>query len=200
MPYEFESDVHKIVQAGTNSHILIAGNALYATEIVENIALVAGDATVEQVADAVRQSFVNKRREIISRRVLEPRGLTLETYYQIQTQLVMAVVQEIENNLVNFDIGVEILVTGLGSDGLYHLYSVTNPGELVCHDAIGFVCTGIGAPYAMYHFIGSGYKKAKSVEDVEQLVKDAKKQSEVAPGVGTETELKTFKIKTERKK
>ena len=95
---------------------------------------------------------------------------------------------EIEQNLVNYNIGVELIVAGINPGDGCHLYSITHPGVSACHDTIGYACVGSGAPHALYSLIASEYTKDKLVGQVEAYVDDAKKKSEVAPGVGTETE------------
>ena len=97
-------------------------------------------------------------------------------------------VGEIEQNLVNYNIGVELIVAGINPGDGCHLYSITHPGVSACHDTIGYACVGSGAPHALYSLIASEYTKDKLVGQVEAYVDDAKKKSEVAPGVGTETE------------
>ncbi len=190
--YEFETDdVQKIYNITDKCYVLTAGNALFACEIVKSakmkIDAIQGNHTVQSIADIVRQEFVKFRNTVITRNVLEPRGITLADYYKVQQQLVPGVIQEIENALVNSNIGVELIVAGQNDGGDCHIFTITHPGQLLSHDAIGHVSVGSGAPHATYYLIGSTYKKSLSVGQVRRMVLNAKKKSEVAPGVGKAT-------------
>lgn len=197
MPYEFETDdVQKIYPVNDTAVILTAGNALYAYQIVEKAIKKVNQedfqGSVKEIAELVRQEFVMLRREIIERNVLEPRGLSFEDYYNIQQKLVPGVIQEIESNLVGFNLGVELIIGGKDEENIYHLYTVTSPGQLVNHDAIGFVCIGSGSPHATYHLIGESYKKTMNLDKAKELIEASKKRSEVAPGVGKATTIKVY--------
>ena len=60
---------------------------------------------------------------------------------------------------------------------------------MICNDVIGYAAIGTGAPHAMYSLIDAGYKKSMSKEKVEEMLRQAKKRSEVAPGVGGQTKI-----------
>lgn len=199
--YQFEtSDVRKIYDLSSNVVLLTAGNALFASEIFEKSkkeieadkSVSPENRTVEQLAEIVRRNFQILRRGIVERSVLEPRGLNLSSYYQMQQKLHQAVVQEVENQLINTNIGVDLIVAGHDPSGGCHIYSVTHPGIAVCHDELGYVAVGSGAPHAMYSIIGSSYKKSLPLEEVKKIASEAKKKSEVAPGVGVDTTIQTL--------
>ncbi|TKJ18836.1 MAG: hypothetical protein CEE43_17040 [Promethearchaeota archaeon Loki_b32] len=196
--YQFETDdVKKIYEIGENVVALTAGNALFAHEIIENSRKKVISAntesgtpqTVGQIAEIVRKEYQDYRRNMAIRRALEPRGLTIEKYYEKQQSLHPGVIQEIEKALLNDNIGVELIIAGHDSEEKCHIYSITHPGILVSHDALGHACVGIGAPHATYFLIGENYKKTMSKIEVRGLVEEAKRRSEVAPGVGTETTI-----------
>lgn len=195
--YQFEKeDVQKIYTLSEKVRVLTAGNALFAFEIVENtkkdISKSALDGkpftSVEEYAECIRVNYQNFRRKIIVQSVLEPRGLNLQSYYQLQKSLNPGIVQEIEQAFINYNLGVDLIVAGVNDDSC-HLYSITHPGVSTSHDAIGYVSVGSGAPHAMYSLIASAYTKGKTLDEVKTFVEEAKKRSEVAPGVGKETEI-----------
>jgi len=192
--YEFETeDVQKIYKLNDNCVVLTAGNAIFAYEIVEKTkkALNSMDQSLsaEEIAEALRLEYVRFRHKIISRNVLEPRNLDINQYLQIQQRLIPGVAQDIENALVNHDIGTEFIVAGCDGDGQCHIFTVTNPGQVLCHDGIGYVCVGSGSPHATYYLIGEKYSKKQETTDAKAQVEAAKKKSEVAPGVGDNTTI-----------
>ena len=188
--YQYETDdVSKIFELTDFSVVMTAGNALFAYEIVSNSRKKINAenlTTLEDVAEVVRQEYVNYRRRLIERDVLEPRGFNLKSYYEVQQKLNMAVVSEIENRLIGFNMGVDMIIAG-HNDKECHIFSLVHPGQLISNDAIGFACVGIGAPHALYHIIDSEYKKTFTLEEAEKVVEAAKQKSEKAPGVGKKT-------------
>ncbi|MDD4859767.1 MAG: hypothetical protein PHR56_06140 [Dehalococcoidales bacterium] len=189
MGYEFENDeVEKIVKIQDTGliHALISGNVLFANEVIQKAKeqlTAKGVNVVDVVADIVRDSYRDVRLMHASRNELESRGLNLQTYYQRQQSLFQPLVQILDNALRTYDLGVQFLVAGKGEKSC-HVFSVTNPGDSICHDTLGYAVIGSGAPHAMYHLIESGYKKSMNKDDVLKVIKAAKKRSEVAPGVG----------------
>jgi len=193
IPTEFETDdVVKTYSLGEAAMAMSAGNALSAWEIMKRSKAVIVDQQInkiDQIVEVVRKTYQDYRQRLIVERYLEPRGLNLNSYYNMQLKLVPSVVGDIENQLVNFNIGVDLIVAGCRDGGECHLYTVTHPGVSVSHDAIGYVSIGSGAAHAMYFFISTNYHKKMSVEEVKKIVLEAKKRSQVAPGVGKQTEL-----------
>lgn len=193
IPTEFETDdVPKIYSVGNSALAMSAGNALSAYEIMERAkAQIQSQqiSKIEQIVEVIRKTYQDYRQQLIVEKYLEPRGLNLTSYYGMQQKLVLGIVQDIENQLMHFNIGVDLIVAGCRDGEECHIFSVTHPGVSTTHDAIGHVSIGSGAPHVMYYFIGSNYRKGMSVEEVKKIVLDAKKRSQVAPGVGKQTEL-----------
>ena len=193
--YEYEtSDVKKIYQVADKVHVLTAGNALYAYEIIQNsihrIKSSQGTLSVKEIAQFIAGEYQTYRRNFVIKRYLEPRGLDLNTYFNAQQKLHISVIQEVERNLQGYNISVELIVAGIdNATNIASVYSVTHPGVKQNHDAIGYVCVGSGAPHAMYFLIGGEYKKSMEINEVKKLITEAKKKSEVAPGVGKDTEI-----------
>jgi 20S proteasome alpha/beta subunit len=194
MGYEFENDeVEKIVKIKDSAEVyaLIAGDVLFANEV---IAAARGEANSQGTtatplfAELFRKSYQQIRRLHIVRNELEPRALTIDSYYQLQQRISPQVVQIIDNALTRWNPRVELIIAGVGEVSC-SIFTVMNPGDCICHDPIGFAAVGSGSPHAMYSLIESGYKKSMDKSMVEDLVRQAKKRSEVAPGVGSGTKV-----------
>lgn len=200
MAYEYETDdVYKIYELTDKSVALIAGNAQFAYEIIDNVKKklsIGTFASIKDIAELVRKEYQAFRLKIISQQVLEPRNMTIGDYYNKQNSLHPGVVQEIEKRLTEDNIGVEIIIAGYDTDEA-HLYSIYNPGIMIDNNAVGYVAIGIGAPHATYSLIDSEYNRNKTVEEVKELVKTAKKRSEKAPGVGTQTTIRVLPERVE---
>ena len=192
--YEFESDeVDKIVNVCSAApiHTLIAGDVFFANNILEMAkkeAEVKGISTTPGIAELVRKSYQTVRRNVIIHTQLESRGLDINTYYNSHQRLLPQIVQIIDNMFATYSAKVDLIVAGMG-ESKCNIYTITNPGQIVCNDPIGYSAIGTGAPHAIYSLIESNYKKSLSKKEVEELVTKAKERSEVAPGVGKKTKI-----------
>lgn len=192
--YEFENEeIKKIIKVRetTVSYLLSAGDVLFANEVLEAVRKDVdekGITATPVIAELFRKHYQAVRIQHIVRSELEPRGLTLASYYQSHQRLVQGVVMMIDNALTKGNPRTELVVAGFG-ESCCSVYSIINPGDLFCHDAIGFVAVGSGGPHAVYSLIESGYKKSMDAKTVYELVEKAKHRSEVAPGVGKGTEI-----------
>lgn len=197
--YEFESEeVEKILKIGKSAHVLISGDVLFANEVIDMARpkLEGKGDRVSIVADEVRGAYQTVRKLRLIHNELEPRGLTLDSYYQSQQRLVAGIVQMIDQALKSWNPAVDLLVVGVDSSGC-HICTVGNPGLSICHDPIGFAAIGSGAPHAIYSLIESDYRKSLSREMVESLVGKAKERSQVAPGVGAKTRMAYIELAEE---
>ena len=103
--YEFENEeVKKIVKVRetTVAYLLSAGDVLFAHEVLEAVRKdvdAKGTTATPVIAELFRQHYQNVRKQHIIRNELEPRGLTLDSYYQAHQRLVQAVVMMIDNAL-----------------------------------------------------------------------------------------------------
>ncbi|MFC1936937.1 hypothetical protein ACFLWY_00085 [Chloroflexota bacterium] len=189
--YEFESeDISKIIKLNDKIYALTAGDVIFASEVIEAAREKLNDGsntvTVSHAAENVRKTYQEIRKRHIIRNELESRGLDLDTYYENQQKLVPPIIQMVDEQLRTWNPEVEIIVAGKDNSGC-HIYAIRNPGDTLCHDSIGFVAIGSGAPHALYSLIESNYKKTMDKDEVIRLVKQAKLRSEVAPGVGAAT-------------
>jgi hypothetical protein len=145
-------------------------------------------ARVEEVAQIVREEYQEYRRNLLIQSMLEPRGLDLATYLANQQVLDPTLVREVDHQFAGYNMQLDILIAG-HEENECHIHYITHPGIVYCSDAVGFACIGSGSPHATYHLIGEDYRKSLPVERVRELVIEAKRKSEKAPGVGTEPTL-----------
>ena len=192
MGYEFENpEIEKIRKITENIFILTAGDVLFANEVISRaIKKVYSDDIKDpsHFAEILRVEYHCLRMQRIVQTEIETRGLDLQSYYNHHQRLNPGVVQMIDQTMKQFNPGVDFIVAGKSAESC-HIYSINNPAITTCHDAIGFVAVGSGSPHAIYSLIGSEYKKSMNKEKVGKLVKKAKENSEVAPGVGKETSI-----------
>ena len=195
--YEFEhQQTTKIVplDQGESMYALTAGDVLSGTEILrlakEQIQK-RPDSQASEVAEVIRGVYQFFRLQQVIQKELEPRGLTLQDYYSNQQGLLIPIVQTIDSALVETDIDVDIIVVGPSVDG-HTIHTITNPGVLHDLSPIGYCAIGSGAPHAMYSLIESEYSPSHDANSVKEMVMRAKQRSEVAPGVGKNTQSKVI--------
>jgi hypothetical protein len=195
---EFEPPLSKIEAMGNTCLALGAGNGLFVSEIFSRAKASYQNApapTVMQVAHATKETYLlfrdERLEEQIVRQNLGPdfvsfrsRGGTLPQYLQPQAGIYQQLV--VQSN--QFNLGVDILVTGIDTSGS-HLYYIGHPGTLICFDKIGYNAIGSGATHAAIKFaLGLQHPKSSLAETL-LSVYSVKMSSEVAPGVGQETEI-----------
>lgn len=197
--YEFEHDeTTKMIKMGEalDVYSLLAGDVLLGTEIInaarEHIEL-QEISSATMIAEMVRVAYQQKRLARVVKSELEPRGLSLQEYYNSQQRLLPQIVQVMDQALRQTDIGVEIIVAG-PSGSQCSIHTIMNPGVDSDNSSIGYSAIGSGAPHAIYSLIEALYKPSLSKERVKEIVESAKKRSEVAPGVGSRTQFRIISL------
>lgn len=198
--YEFEhQEITKIVPLTEQSSIyaLAAGDVLLGTVILNaakvSIQQLQHAVTASEATEIVRAIYQQVRLVNIVQRELEPRGLSLETYYNNHQGLAPQVLQIVDQAMSQTDVGVEFIIAGSDEDG-YAIHTVVNPGVKSDHTPIGYCAIGSGAPHAMYSLIEASYKHTLGRDEVKELVRNAKTRSEVAPGVGSGTQIQITEV------
>ena len=191
--YEYEhKETNKIIPVddACSIHALIAGDVLRGNEVVQQAKSdweqQQGQPSASTMAELMRVAYQKVRLTAIVHTELEPRGLTMDAFYGRHQQLAPQVVQMIDNAMTQGDLGVQILIAG-DNDGAQVIYTISNPGAMVDNTAIGYGATGSGASHALASLIEDGYGPSLPKEEVLKMVQQAKTRSEVAPGVGSET-------------
>ena len=136
----------------------------------------------------IAHCYQQYRRDLISKIVLEPRGLDLNSYFVNQKNLAPQILNDIDMSFRQQNLNTQLIVTGkCETDGKYHIAIIDHPGINLQLDSIGYAVIGSGAPHANYALIGSNYTISKTYEDILNTCSLAKEWAERAPGVGKET-------------
>jgi len=188
---EFEHEIPKISSISDRTVALIAGDALRGTQLVRDITQVgSGASTIQEIADAISQRYVENRRQQIQVEIFTPRCMDMAAFYQGQQQHLMPqLAGMIDQAAVSFDFEVSLLIAGV-DDGGAHLLWITNPGGAVTNFyQIGFHAIGSGAIHAIQSAIGLKHNGNKGLAETLFTVYASKKRAEAAPGVGQDTDL-----------
>lgn len=188
---EFEHAVPKITEESSYAVAMVAGDTLLGTRLVQDVAgaLAGSTPPIGEIAQRLATKYEETRRERLEQQILTPRGLNLATFYGNHTTLNPNIVAMIDNQMAQFNLGIELLLAGADTSGA-HVYSVLNPGppELL-HDTIGYAAVGSGAIHALQALIGFGHAASADYHETVFRAYVAKRRSEVAPGVGLDTDM-----------
>ena len=188
---EFEHAVPKMTAASSVAVAMVAGDALVGTKIARDVstATAGSDPPVGDVARALAGQYENARRERLVQQILTPRGLDLGTFYGSHQQLNPNIVAMLDQQMQQFNLGVELLLAGVDASG-GHIYTIANPGPPEnLHDTIGYAAIGSGTIHALQAFIGFGHSAAGEYHETVFRAYAAKRRAEVAPGVGLDTDM-----------
>jgi 20S proteasome alpha/beta subunit len=188
---EFEHAVPKMTATSSLAVAMIAGDALTGTRLAQEAveSLEGSIPPVEEIAQTLAAMYADARNARMTQQIFEPRALNLETYYASHQALSPQIVALLDNLMAQFNLGVELLLAGIDASGA-HIYTVMNPGPPEnLHDMIGFAAVGSGTIHALQAMIGFGHSPSAGYHETVFRAYAAKRRSEVAPGVGLETDM-----------
>ena len=195
---EFEPAKASKIRAVTSSiYVTYAGDSAFFAEIYADLrSCVLGKIALEphkwlavkDVVDfysACRNSLKLKRAEAS---LLAPLGLDRDSFLVKQKLLNEELASQLSRELINFQVpGLDVIFAGIDENGP-HIYSIEDE-YVQCHDMIGFASIGSGSRHAESQFMLARYSGTSLVSEALFLTYIAKKRAEIAPGVGTETDV-----------
>ena len=186
---EFEHSGSKMVQLTETAVVMVAGNTLDGMRLVNEAAASDLPDHIAAIAQALGQRYAGARMWRAEQSVLSPHGLSIESFHGMHRGLNEQVVMLLENQLAQFNLGVELLLAGVDDSG-GHLHTNGNPGGGdTNHDPIGWAAIGSGSPHVLSSMAGYVHSAAADYKQTLFRVYASKRGAEVAPGVGRETEM-----------
>ena len=120
--------------------------------------------------------------------ILSPYMLNNETFIARQKEMSSDLIKKITDRIERFPIEeIETIITEIDDSGA-HIF-VVRSGVISCDNKIGFASVGIGSYHALSHFMFSAYTRFESASKALLTIHQAKKKSEVSPGVGAQTDM-----------
>ena len=185
--YEYEQDLFKIGTLSPCSVAMISGVALYHTDLLRNVEASVGQRaapTILEIVETVKTHFVNLRRQLAEERFLKPIGLDIEGFLTQQGRLNETLALRLSRSIEEARLRLEMIVAGVDREG-GHIYHIGDPGISHCFDVMGFCTIGSGEHHAGMTLIRNKYSISMPLKKVAFLAYQAKKEAEIAPGVGT---------------
>jgi 20S proteasome alpha/beta subunit len=190
---QFEQQQPKIFTVAPNILALISGDIATQTALVDSTRATvrrAGIKTVKGVAQIFTDAYAAYCRSKAEAEVLKPLGLSsveeLMARRKWSADIVHEILRQVQRAAVHYEVAT--IIAGQDEFGP-HLYVIDKPGMYSVHDRIGFASVGIGQRHAESQFMLAGYTPAWMLPEALYLTYVAKKRAEVAPGVGTYTDL-----------
>jgi hypothetical protein len=198
----FEPPVAKILPITNSIAVMTSGDQNIQMQVFQEASKIVGEKisadpskwiAVSEVTEIYSSCFYKLRNKLIENRVLSQYDLTMDSFISRQKEMSSEFVDMITTNIDRFDVdymrgqSIETIIAGIDDLGP-HIY-VAEDGKIDCYDKLGFASVGIGSFHANSHFMLSKYSKF-SIESTALLtIHQAKKKSEVSPGVGKETDM-----------
>jgi hypothetical protein len=196
----------KIFMATSSIVVMTAGDSGIQAEIMAD-AIVEINSRIKSepnkwldVKDAV-ESYLNAYNKAKAARVrdsvLTPLGLDPNTLISRQSEMTADFILETSRRIHRCEAefrethGVETIITGIDDKGphIYTVFKRMGGDHVMCCDSIGFAAVGSGGRHAESQFMMAGHNPYANREETMLLTYMAKKRSEVAPGVGHETDM-----------
>jgi 20S proteasome alpha/beta subunit len=196
----FEPPVSKIMPLTNSIAVMTAGDQGFQMQLFRMVEKRVSDyldhtpekwLDVASVADYYKKSYYAIRDAAIEDKILSRFGLNYASFLSTQQSMHPQFLQMLKDSIESFDdtsIGkVEVVIMGVDDSGA-HIYEFDN-GHINCKDKVGFAAIGIGAAHALSHFMLSGHYINNSEAKTLLTLHQAKKKSEVSPGVGRDTDM-----------
>ena len=195
---EFETAEKKIEALSPSCVALLSGNSAFGTEIMHGALSTLQGAQQPQVvlaADAVKASYVDVRSRKVRENLIVPNlgpdflraeqlGMSIPTYLKEQGGLY----QQLVGGMNGFNIGADIIVAGVDDRGA-RLAVIGHPGTIAWLDKLGYAAIGSGGNHALMRLSLGAHTRNSPLIETLYRVYDAKRASEVAPGVGQASDL-----------
>jgi 20S proteasome alpha/beta subunit len=189
---EYEPNQQKIAPITPRAIILIAGNySVHSEAIMRTHKQINDNKDVlpENIALVYGQSIQAIKRRQAEDLYLSPLGLNTDSFLARQREFSADFVERITTQIQSYE-GEDARALIVAGDGQnVHIYTVDKTGMISCLDDVGFAAIGAGAWHANSRFMQFSYNNKIVLAPAAAAVFAAKKAAEVAPGVGTSTDL-----------
>ena len=183
----------KIIQLTDKTLLVFSGSTAEGEEIVTGaIPKISVDPKqpVSNIAGAVRDSYAKHRQKRVEENILKPLlGADFPQFQSMLTQTQTSqLLQQVLSLVSQHNLQTELLVAGMDDSGA-HLFTIIHPGQLFPLATMGFGAIGSGGVHAGVRMSLGQHTKSASLTETLYSVYEAKRASEVAPGVGKLTDL-----------
>ena len=194
---EFEPAQTKVFNLTSSIVAMVAGDASFQMGVLGKVqdevnARVSDNPpdwlAVEEVGQIYMRHYHAVRLKMAENAILAPLGLESNSFVANQRKMSSQLVDKLAKELLNFaPPETATIICGVDKKGA-HIFT-TRGGNLSCEDAAGFSAIGAGAWHADSQLMFAEHTKWNGFTETLHLIYSSKKRSEVAPGVGTATDM-----------
>jgi len=187
----WQRPILKTVRVAPNVVAMTAGDAGFQADAIQELRKHNPSNESRPVRDIAMLylDFVNQTKQRLAvTRVLASLGLNNDTFISRQREMNDDFVQRVTSEIWKIEIGADTIFTGVDPGGSPHIYTIIGD-DFRCDDSIGFSAIGYGARHAESQFMLGKHSRNALPTETLLLTYIAKKRSEVAPGVGRETDM-----------
>ena len=194
---EFDHPSAKIDSIGSRCVALSSGDVLSITEILSESSGISGqlqNPSVILITNEIKERFIRVRARLLHERFFQPRGLSFDTFYvdgSIQ-KLLPDMVLLLDSQAQKFELGTSLLIAGVDNLG-GHIYCIDDPGTSQCFDRLSYYSIGSGHRHAILSLVTVQHNTMVDLVSAIYNVYQAKKNAEIAPGVGTGTDMRIIR-------
>jgi len=182
---QFEHSIEKYKKINSNTIAMLSGEALLFEDIIENASELN---SFDEIRDKIHQNMIEIKDYRINKWILDK----FKINFDYLKQLLMApehndTVIEILDAIKKFNLQSSIILAGF-KDNKAHIAEISEVGSTNARD-INFDAIGTGATQAINTLLFQRHSKNNNLKTTLYNVYKAKKNSEVAVGVGRETDI-----------
>jgi len=192
---QYEPYQSKLAAINQKTVVMIAGDyAIHSQAVKKTMQMADAAAPPERVAHIYGQQIQILKRQEAEAIYLAPLGLNIDTFMAQQKELSEYFVTTITEQLQRHrapDVEALVIGSSVGFAGIPYvqLYHVDTNGIVSCCDDVGFAAIGSGAWHAKSNLMQNGYTNGANYATALTAIYAAKKAADIAPGVGTDTDL-----------
>lgn len=187
---QYEPERQKIAYFG-RTLILVAGDIGVHSQAIQDTEneIKGRSLSPHEIAEIYGRAIQTINRRLAENEILAPLGLNTYTFHAQQKGFSDSFVSLISGQLQNRrPIDTEALV--VGSDGENaHIYAIDAYGNDTSLNGVGFGAIGIGAWHAKSRLMQTGHTSTRMLAPTLGAIFAAKKNAEIAPGVGSSTDV-----------
>ena len=199
MNLQAEGAVRKIIQLTESAVLLFSGSVPDAEALANgtNAALKHGNFTITQIADLAAKVYQDIKRKKIEDTILRPLlGLEFAQFQQLISQSASSqVLGQVLGMISQHNLGLDAILASIDDD-TGNLAIITHPGMAMPMNTVGTAAIGSGGMHASVRLSLGRQISSLSIPETLFNVYEAKRASEVAPGVGKVTDIAVLKDKT----
>lgn len=194
---QFEPPQAKIFPITTSIVIMTAGDSSFNAEILAEVTETVRTRVerepddwwrVADVAKLYQQTAGHLSASKASAALLAPFDLDSQSFITRQSEMSEGFIEKMATELLNFSVPyAQVIITGIDKTG-GHIFVVDN-SEIMCLDKLGFASIGAGQWHANSQLMFNCYVPSYPAAGALFECYAAKKRAEVAPGVGSATDM-----------